>query len=86
MDAKGAHFSYGTRRMATVLTLTPTWSWMKKQMSETSTATNMVDWKKEVTELWVLRMSDGQYLVESKCAPHTPIIPPAYSGVSHILP
>ena len=23
---------------------------------------NMVDWKREVTELWVLRMSDSQYL------------------------
>ena len=38
------------------------WSWMKKQLSETSTASNMVDWKREVTELWVLRMSNSQYL------------------------
>ena len=35
---------------------------MKKQLSETSTATNMGDWKREVTELWVLRMSNSQYL------------------------
>ena len=38
------------------------WSWMKKQHSETTTATNMVELKREVTELWVLRMSDSQYL------------------------
>ena len=38
------------------------WSWMKKQLSDTSTATNMGDWKREVTELWVLRMRDSQYL------------------------
>ena len=38
------------------------WSWMKKQLSETSTANKMVEWKRDVTELWVLRMSNGQYL------------------------
>ena len=38
------------------------WSWMKKQLSENSTATNLVDWKIEVNELWVLRMSNSQYL------------------------
>ena len=72
MEAKGAPFSSGTRRVAVELDwpgnssdLNPienAWSWMKKQLSETSTATNMVDWKREVTELWVLRMSDSQYL------------------------
>ena len=35
---------------------------MKKQLSETSTANKMVEWKRDVTELWVLRMSNGQYL------------------------
>ena len=61
MEAKGAHFSSGTRRVAVELDwpgnspdLNPianAWSWMKKQLSETSTVTNMVDWKREVTEL-----------------------------------
>ena len=69
MKAKGAHFSSGTKRVAVELMNSPdlnpienAWSWMKKQLSETSTVTNMVDWKREVTELWVLRMSDSQYL------------------------
>ena len=66
MEVKGFHFSSVTRREAgNSPHLNPTenaWSWMKKQLSETSTATNVVELKREVTELWVLRMSDSQYL------------------------
>ena len=69
MEAKGAHFSSGTRRVAFELwrakvpnPIENVWSWMKKQLSENSTATNLVDWKIEVNELWVLRMSNSQYL------------------------
>jgi hypothetical protein len=38
------------------------WAWMKKQLSNTSKATNIEEWKRDVTELWVLRMDDGEYL------------------------
>ena len=67
MEAKGAHFS--SRRVAVEICrakvpipIENVWSWMEKQLSETFIAINMVDWKRKVTELWVLRMSDSQYL------------------------
>ena len=68
MEVKGAHFSSGTRRVTVELwrakvpiPIENVWSWMKKQLSETFIAINMVDWKRKVTELWVLRMH-SQYL------------------------
>jgi hypothetical protein len=37
------------------------WSWMKAKLRD-STAKNMEEWRREITELWTLRMSDGDYL------------------------
>jgi hypothetical protein len=37
------------------------WAWMKVQLRE-STATNMKDWTRHITELWTIKMSDIDYL------------------------
>jgi hypothetical protein len=37
------------------------WRWMKAKLRD-STAKNMEEWRREITELWTLRMSDGDYL------------------------
>jgi hypothetical protein len=34
---------------------------MKMKLRD-STAKNMVEWKREITELWTLKMSDSDYL------------------------
>ena len=34
------------------------WSWMKLRES---TATNMQEWQRDITELWAVRMNDSQY-------------------------
>ena len=35
------------------------WSWMKLRES---TATNMQEWQRDITELWAVRMNDSQFL------------------------
>jgi hypothetical protein len=37
------------------------WAWMKQKLTN-STATNLTDWKQAITELWVTRMDDIDYL------------------------
>jgi hypothetical protein len=37
------------------------WSWMKAKLRDSS-AKNMEEWRREITELWTLRMSDSDYL------------------------
>lgn len=38
------------------------WSWMKNQLSESTSATSLETWKREILQLWVTRMDDSQYL------------------------
>ena len=38
------------------------WKGMKDQLKQFTTVTNIEDWKREITQLWVTKMSDSQYL------------------------
>ena len=37
------------------------WSWMKMRLRESS-ATNIEEWKQDITRLWVTKMSENDYL------------------------
>ena len=37
------------------------WSWMKMRLNESS-ATNIEEWKQDITRLWVTKMSENDYL------------------------
>jgi hypothetical protein len=37
------------------------WFWMKMKLRDSS-AKNMEDWKRGITELWCLKLSDNEYL------------------------
>jgi hypothetical protein len=38
------------------------WSWMKGQLYQNTTATNMEDWKEEIKKLWAIKVADSDYL------------------------
>ncbi len=38
------------------------WSWMKGQLYQNTTVTNMEDWKGEIKKLWAIKMADSGYL------------------------
>ena len=37
------------------------WSWVKMRLKESS-ATNIEEWKQDITRLWVTKMSENDYL------------------------